>query len=179
MIERNRFSENAFEIKSKAHAIRTLKVGDKMMFSASDILLACGVKAPTKWIERNAYCRPDMTLTKFDYPVKTAKGYRKIGMLFCTAAVGKKLVKATACPDETERWIMDEVLTYRIEANNREDSGEFEEYEKWVGMLWQNMQKDDPPLKTIHEDDINRRIDKILLELLEIKRWVLDGTKTA
>lgn len=174
MIEKNGINENAFEIKSKSHTVRTLKAGDKTMFSASDILAACGVKAPTKWLERNANHRPDMILTKLDYPVKTAKGYRKIGMLFCTAAVGRKLIKATSCPDETERWLMDEVLTYKAEARSHERLPEFEKYDEWVETLWRNMKKSEVP----PEHDINQRIDRILLELLEIKRCVSSGTKS-
>jgi hypothetical protein len=169
MIEKNGISENAFEIKSKSYTVRTLKVGDKTMFAASDILSACGVKAPTKWLDRNAYHRPDMTLTKLHYPVKTAKGYRRVEMFFVSAAVGKKLIKATSCPDETERWLLEEVLTYKADSNSTALEDEFQKYGEWADSLWRNMQKNE----SAPEDDINQRIDKILIELLEIKKCVL------
>lgn len=53
MIKRSDLNNNALEISSTAHTIRMLAHGDKMYFSAVDILKACGIKAPTKWMERN------------------------------------------------------------------------------------------------------------------------------
>ena len=50
MIERSDLDDNALEISSTAHTIRVLVHGDKTYFSAVDILKACGIKAPTKWM---------------------------------------------------------------------------------------------------------------------------------
>lgn len=181
-IEKNAMNENAIEIRSKAHRVRTLREGGKTVFSVCDILSACGVKAPTKWIERNMNGRPDMVITKFDYPTKTAKGYRKTTMFFCTAAVGKKIIQMTACLDETERWLTEEVFTYKAGVRSTERPPEFEKYEEWAKSLWRNLEVADAApsaealKKEAAEEDINRRIDKILLELLEIKRCVVTGT---
>lgn len=106
MIEQNGMNSNALEIVSRAHTVRLLVKDDVMFFSATDILAACGVKAPTKWIERNARSRPEIAVERFDYPVKTPKGYRNVRMLFVTGEVGEAMVKATPCLDETKRWLM-------------------------------------------------------------------------
>lgn len=68
-----------------------------MYFSAVDILKACGIKAPTKWMERNTSDRPDIVTAKFEYPVKTTQGYRRVKLNFVTGGVGKRLVKYTTC----------------------------------------------------------------------------------
>ena len=72
MIKRSDLNNNALEISSTAHTIRMLAHGDKMYFSAVDILKACGIKAPTKWMERNTSDRPDIVTAKFEYPVKVS-----------------------------------------------------------------------------------------------------------
>lgn len=157
MIEMSDVSNNALQISSKAHTIRIFVRGDKTLFAATDILKACGIKAPTKWMDRNTRDRPDIVTTKFEYPMKTAKGYRRIEMIFVTGGVGKRLVKYTSCPDGTKKWLLEEVLTYRATKAGRVSQEDEPVAEK----------KEVPAQK---EEDINRRIDSILLELLEIKR---------
>ena len=93
MIERSDLDDNALEISSTAHTIRVLVHGDKTYFSAVDILKACGIKAPTKWMERNTSDRPDIVTSKLEYPVKTTQGYRRVKLNFVTGGVGKRLVK--------------------------------------------------------------------------------------
>ena len=82
MIERSDLDDNALEISSTAHTIRVLVHGDKTYFSAVDILKACGIKAPTKWMERNTSDRPDIVTSKLEYPVKTTQGYRRVKLNF-------------------------------------------------------------------------------------------------
>lgn len=151
MIERSDINDNALEISSTAHTIRTLIHGDKTLFSAVDILKACGIKAPTKWMERNTSDRPDSVTAKFEYPVKTTQGYRRVKLNFVTGGVGKRLVKYTTCPEETKKWLLEEVLTYRATKSTGRTS-----------------QEEEPVAEK--KEDISRRIDSILLELLEIKR---------
>lgn len=166
MIEKNGINENALEISSKAHTVRMLVHGDKIFFSATDILKACGVKAPTKWIERNANDRPDIVTQRFDYPIKTAHGYRKIKMIFVSGGVGKRLVKFTACPDETKQWLMEEVFAYRA-TKASDNAGADDDFHKEAMVPV-------PPKK----DELNRRIDSILLELLEIKRYIAGASNS-
>lgn len=158
MIERSDINDNALEISSTAHTIRMLAHGDKMYFSAVDILKACGIKAPTKWMERNTSDRPDIVTAKFEYPVRTTQGYRRVKLNFVTGGVGKRLVKYTTCPEEIKKWLLEEVLTYRAtKAGRVPQEGEPIAEKKEV-----------PAQKK--EEDISRKIDSILLELLEIKR---------
>ena len=163
MIERSDINDNALEISSTAHTIRTLIHGDKALFSAVDILKACGIKAPTKWMERNTSDRPDIVKAKFEYPVKTTQGYRRVKLNFVTGGVGKRLVKYTTCPEETKKWLLEEVLTYRATKTTGRAS---QEEEPVTG------KKEAPAQKT---EEISRRIDSILLELLEIKRFLAAG----
>lgn len=190
MIERNEINENALEIKSKAHVVRVLKSGDKTLFSAVDILTACGVKAPTKWLERNAAHRADMVLTRLNYPIKTVKGYCRRDVVFVTGAVGKKIVKATGCTDETKKWLLEEVLTYKMggeSAEGVEAEEDRERWDNWAGSLWQNLDgdgrtraKETPKPETKQSEvDLAKRIDNILFELLEIKQCMAAGQNRA
>lgn len=170
MIEINEINENALEIKSKAHVVRVLKSGDKTMFSAAGILTAYGVKAPTKWLERNAAHRPDMILTRLNYPIKTAKGYRRCEMIFVTGAVGKKLVKATGCSDETKKWLLEDVLTYKMDGESVKDAVPEEQRERWsdwADMLHRNLDRErsrrPQTAAAPSELDLSKRIDNILL----------------
>ena len=165
MIERTDLDDNALEISSTAHTIRVLVHGDKTYFSAVDILKACGIKAPTKWMERNTSDRPDIVTSKLEYPVKTTQGYRRVKLNFVTGGVGKRLVKYTTCPEETKKWLLEEVLTYRATKAGRASQEDESIAEK----------KKAPAQK---KEDISRRIDSILLELLEIKRSLAAGASS-
>ncbi len=162
MIQKSKLVENALEITSTGHKVRILAKGDRLYFSASDIVSTCGVKAPTKWIDRNIKPRPDINLTTLDFPVKTAKGYRKIGMLFVTAYGGKQIIKLTTCSDDAKKWLVEEVLGFRV------DLPDSPEPEQERSNAITTPEADDNPRKS--RDEINSKIDSILLELLDIKR---------
>ena len=165
MIKRSDLNNNALEISSTAHTIRMLAHGDKMYFSAVDILKACGIKAPTKWMERNTSDRPDIVTAKFEYPVKTTQGYRRVKLNFVTGGVGKRLVKYTTCPEETKKWLLEEVLTYHATKAGRalQEDETVAEKKKAPAQM---------------EEDISSKIDSILLELLEIKRSLVTGASS-
>lgn len=180
MIERSEIDANAVEIKSRVYTVRAMKYGDKTLFSANDILTACGIKAPGKWMERNAKHRPDITTARLPYPVRAGNSYRRVEMIFVTSAAGKRLVKLTACPAETKKWLMEEVFAYKPDDDGyenmfdgekakrggwEEDSGRREEYGK-------------RPLPEYHDigpEELSKRIDSVLVELLEIRRCVSSG----
>ena len=173
MIEQNGMNSNALEIVSRAHTVRLLVKDDVMFFSATDILAACGVKAPTKWIERNARSRPEISVERFDYPVKTPKGYRNVRMLFVTGEAGEAMVKATPCLDETKRWLMEEVLVYRVGGRKQEPEIEPVEEKDISTLVAAAMEK--PAASEQKVKDISSRIDSILLELLDIKAEFMRG----
>ena len=72
-------------------------------------------------------------------------------------------MKYTTCPEETKKWLLEEVLTYRATKTTGRAS---QEEEPVTG------KKEAPAQK---KEEISRRIDSILLELLEIKRFLAAG----
>lgn len=170
MIEKNVLAENAAVIKSKSHSVRVKQEGGEMMFAASDIVSACGIKAPTKWVKRAIATRPDIDGTMLDYPLMTSSGLRHIKMVFVSAAVAHRMINYLACPDETKAWLIGEVLTYQQEPAGARTDGEYNEQPADA------IAKENPRNQenlTMIEIELNQKIDNILLELLEIKRYVM------
>ena len=66
-------------------------------------------------------------------------------------------MKYTTCPEETKKWLLEEVLTYHATKAGRALQEDETVAEKAV-------------VPSQKKEDISRRIDSILLELLEIKR---------
>lgn len=172
MIERNRVNENAAEVKSPHHSVRVLWNGDKMLFAAHDIAAACGIKAPTKWVVRTSATRPDINGESMTYPMMTAKGMRRIKMFFVTAAVAKRILNLLACPDETRRWIIEEVLTCKIDIQEPVEAQPEEETQPETE---KGIERPEAGAGQVLCDELGQRIDRILLELLEIKRCVSAG----
>ena len=176
MIERSEIDANAVEIRSRAYAVRAMKYGDKTLFGANDVLSACGIKAPGKWMERNAKHRPDITTARLPYPVRAGNSYRRVEMIFVTAAAGKRLVKLTACPPDTKKWLLEEVFTYRANDDGHEDpTEEASEYEKDRISKGVFKKQNTSEYMDISPEELSKRIDSILVELLEIRRCVSSG----
>src|SRR5699024_8779748 len=105
-------NDKAIKIISQPYSVRAIVRGDKVVFSVNDILYACGIKAPRKWVERNADKFSWMWADSYPYPVKTVKGWRTNKVVFVSGVVGKKLVRLTSCSEPIREWLLDEVLTY-------------------------------------------------------------------
>ena len=172
MIEKTYMQENAVVFKSKTHSVRVKKHGEKMMFCASDIVSACGIKAPRKWMNRITKRRPDITGITLSYPVMSTTGIRHFNMFFVTVTVARKIIDLLACPDETKNWLMNEVLSYRIEGDK--EDGEITSEDMIVGEV-EVIDTSAPSAIVITETELGRMIDRVLLDLLEIKRCVANG----
>jgi len=169
MIERNPVFENAVEIKSTAHKVRVKKQDDNVMFAACDIVAACGIKAPSKWVKRAIKSRPDIEGTVLEYPLMTSAGLRRIKMVFVNAKVALRMVESLACPDETKKWIVDEVLTFREDANGSSQPSDDEQVQL------EETVTDELDLETTAEIDLNKMIDSILFDLIELKKCIANG----
>lgn len=112
MVAKCEINDKAIKIISQPYSVRAVVKSDKVMFSVNDILYACGVKAPRKWVERNADKFPWMWADSYPYPTKTVKGWRTNKVVFVSAPVGKRLVRLTACSASIREWLLGEVLTY-------------------------------------------------------------------
>lgn len=127
MITRCEINDKAIKIFSNPYSVRALVKGDKTFFSVNDILYACGIKAPIKWIERNAEKYAWMWTDSFPYPTKTSKGWRMNKVRFVTCGVGKRIVRLTVCPEPVRSWLLNEVLVYHPRRAVKEDEAFLDE----------------------------------------------------
>lgn len=87
-------NDKAIKIISQPYSVRAVVKSDKVMFSVNDILYACGIKAPRKWVERNADKFPWMWADSYPYPTKTVKGWRTNKVVFVSAPGWKEAGQA-------------------------------------------------------------------------------------
>jgi len=176
MIDKCSINEKALEIRSKAHCIRAMEENGEMFFVASDIAEACGIKAGSKWVQRAMVNRRDLFTVSLDYPLMTTRGRQKRKLVFVNAQSGQNIVDSLPCKDETKAWLEKEVFSIRpepLKEKHEEDRGD--------KPAKTNLSDVDDMKRTTQEsgtpsDELNQRIDRILLELLEIKRCVALGT---
>ena len=140
-------------ISRPSHSVRIMLQGGKVMFAARDVLAACGIKYPDKWIRRN---EDRFEVEKLEYPLETGCGMRRIRMLFVSRVCGQKIVASTACPSETRRWLQNDVFTYGIGKPAHDDE------QKTVEKAPTGM------------DAIANLVDNALIELLEIKKFIAE-----
>lgn len=138
-------------ISSPSHSVRAMLSGGETMFAARDVLAACGIKYPDKWMKRNG---ERFRAEKLEYPLMTGCGIRRIRMFFITAACANQIVQATSCQPETLRWLKGTVFAYKI--------GE--------------TVQDDVTVAAGHSDGkldtVGKMVDEALFGLLEIKKYI-------
>lgn len=157
-------NENSAVIRSTSHSVRVLLNGTETMFAASDILTACGIKYPLRWMSRNRTVYPGkIQEEKLPFPMMTDCGRREIMMVFVRPKVARDMVVMTSCKGDTKKWLLDEVLAYRIEPAESEKETET------------STAAADKAQKKPYLDTLNRRIDAILIELLELKKLAAEA----
>lgn len=166
MAEKITRNENAAVIKSTSYSVRVLLKGTETMFAASDILNACGIKYPLRWMSRNRTVYPGKIQDeKLPFPMMTEYGRREIMMVFVRPEVAKDMIVMTSCMGDTKKWLLDEVLSYRIAPEKADGTAAATE----------------PPTKPQENpyiETLNRRIDAILFELLELKKLAAESIGT-
>lgn len=141
-------------ISSPSHSVRAMLYKGETVFAARDILTACGMRYPEKWAGRNA---ERYKIEKLSCPIMTRGGHRSVQMFFADSKSARKMIAATTCPEETRKWLQTEVLTFRI------------------GDVAQDDEPGDPNPNSSRMDDIGKLVDRVLIELLEIKRFIAEG----
>lgn len=144
-------------IKSHRFEVRALSFDGRTFFCIKDILGACGIRYPSRWISRARAAHPDdIPMMKLMYPMMTKAGRREFAMWFVDADIGKGVIDLTNCTDDTKKWLLENVFTYRFQDPFTGPGDEA-----------------DPPEYPARElPDLNGRIDSILFELLELKKII-------
>lgn len=162
MSEGKNFVGRVAVIEQEGLVIRVLLNEGETMYAARDILAACGVKYPTKWCQREVQANSPVKLVKLDYPVNGKTGgtsRRSVPMYFVSEKCGRMIVDMVGCDKGVRSWLDSEVFPYKLEASESTDAPV----------------ADDPPKKETERKDaefLSRRIDNLLFELLEIKKYI-------
>lgn len=145
-------------IKGRRFEVRAISFDGMTFFCVKDILSACGIQWPVRWVARVRETHAgNLPMVKLRYPMMTKAGRREYAMWFVDAENGKRMIDMTPCTDDTKKWIIENVFTYLFP-----DSGTVPDSET-----------DPPKHPAIGPPDLNGRIDAILIELLELKRSII------
>ena len=168
-------------LQNEVYSIRVMTYTGKVMFALRDVLKACGISHPQRWISRahnEVPCR--LESEKLFYPMETASGWRQFQVWFVDAENATRVINATACGSETRQWLTNRVLTYRFDGNipaqpkylpkNSEKAVEIDDIEREPMVSAPQKTKYEKTPEANQSSDIGRKIDDIIYELLELKR---------
>ena len=145
-------------IKGHRFEIRAIFFDGRSFFCVRDILNVCGIRCSARWVSRARETRSDdLQMMKLMYPMMTNAGRRECAMWFVDAGSGKRMIDMTNCTDDTKKWLCEDVFTYSFPDSGTEPDSEI-------------VPQEHPAME---KSDLNSRIDAILIELLELKKSVL------
>ncbi len=156
-------------VEQEGNAVRVLLNEGETMYAARDLLNACGCAYPTKWCQRIVKSESDVELVKLPFPGKgksVGVSKRYVPMYFVTERCGRMILDMLECSKETRAWIEDKVFTCKLGKSEQPKPPEQTAAQEAVP------EKPAPTIK-VGGDTINRRIDTILLELLELKKYIV------
>lgn len=150
--------QNSHEIKGRANSVRIAVVDGKTYFSIRDVVYTCGIRHPDKWIARERKVNSNFNPVKIVYPFRTTSGMRGIAMCFGDKDTCEAVVSKMAVDEKERKWLLEEVFAY---GNDGEQKNQEPITQKEVSVD-----------KDYGYDDIETRIDSIIMELIQIKREV-------
>lgn len=152
----------------------------KTMFKVSDFVGACGIKAPTRWLSHYLHDNgvPDGA-ERLHYITITKAGKRNFQAWFAPREVCESFMDITPVSEETREWLTNTVLTYQVperkaaighkpiqkQKEPESNAPDHEAPAKLTGPIGV------PVNYGLRHDpiEINRRIDAILIELIQLK----------
>ena len=160
--------KQATTLRSNSYEVRVMQYEGRALFSVNDILKACGIKWGVKWLYNARQNRSEQVpMLKLKFPTMTTAGRREYEMWFVDPAGGEQILEMVPCTDDLKKWLREEVFTYVFPG-----SGEKAE-EKTVAESGKMQVSPVPHESKPDLGNINNRIDAILIELLELKKSVL------
>lgn len=152
---------NAHEIKSEQYRVRVYVKSGVPYFCASDIAKVGGIKTPTKWIQSAIARNPNFQYVRILYPVMTVGGVRRFNLVFVTVEEGIRIMNSLPLFLETKRWMVEKVFAFKPDPNVRYYKEADRDIHKGCG-----------------ESSYEKQIDSIIMELLEMKRSILNEKKS-
>ena len=191
-------TDQVMTITGEAYKVRALCTNGKMLFAARDIVSICGIEAPGRWVTR-ANSNGEYGMERHRYPAHTTAGRRKFYILFVDANGGRQIVSELTCSAEAQKWLETNVFSVtslpedsaeQVESevdrpkatNTVKDKGVPKEHPVTQGRTDTQTQPASHEQMSTQEQtttpkqdtmsSMNRRIDTILIELLEIKKLI-------
>ena len=155
--------DHADTIRSEGYSVRVAVDEGKTLFACKDILTLCGYKCTSdiarKMAESSAY--PGET-KMIGYPVVGERGMRRIQMYFADERAVRAAARYSNISPDARKWLEESVLTYR----RKPDPDETTQDEPCC--------REDQEVHTEFDyDRMNTVVDRILIELMEIKKNLL------
>lgn len=149
-------ADNAYVIKKEEQSVRIMVIDNKVMFAACDILSICGYRRHTDK-KRKMFDDPNYpgTVVKAGYPFRNSRGMRKMMMYFLDATAARAAIDESNVGADTRKWLLQDVLTYRPFPVEPEES---------------QCEPKTPEQAALDYGEMNRAIDRMLIELLELKK---------
>lgn len=163
MSEGKNFVGRVAVIEQEGLVVRVLLNDGETMYAARDILAACGMKYPTKWCQREAQANSPVRLIKLDYPVNGKTGgtsRRSVPMYFVSEKCGRMILDMVGCDKGIRSWLEEKVLSYKLEPKKEAQ---------------EPMPTNQPRTEAARSRDefLSQRIDSLLFELLELKKYIV------
>ena len=154
-------NEQITTIKSNSYSVRAIAFEGKAYFSLKDILEVCGCAWPTKWVMKARDTHPnEIQMKKLIYPLMTKGGLRRYEMWFADGENASKAIETLNCSDDKKKWLREEVFTYKFDVKQEARK------KNVLDAAPQQAEGAGAP-------DLNGRIDTILIELLELKKSIV------
>lgn len=147
-------------VERAGQSVRILLHEGETIYAARDILAACGFKYPTKWCQREAQAESSVKLIKLPYPVNGKDGgasRKSVPMYFVSEECGRMILDMVDCDKGVRSWLEKEVFSYKIEPVKPVAAAAAPQALKGT---------------TTRDDYLNKRIDALLFDLLELKKYI-------
>lgn len=155
-------------VEQEGNSVRVLLNEGETLYAARDILAACGCAYPHKWCQREAQSDSEVELLKLPFPVNGKTGgasRRSVPMYFVSEKCGRMILDIFGCQKETRAWFDNKVFACKLGVADKQP----EQAER--GTKPELIPERPPAMK--ENDALNRRIDAILFELIELKKYIV------
>ena len=156
-----RAEQTCTEIRKEGYCVRVLVDNGTLMICSVDFLKVAGYKCPHERIGRifRSSEHPGVK-KKLAYPVFTRKGKKLTQMCFFDKKAAEAALEIAPCSEDARRWLEKEVLSYQYTS----DEGPIE--------ISADISQE-PVNDSVKYEEINRIIDRALIELVELKKRIM------
>lgn len=154
-----RVGEEVATIKSDGYSVRVAMENGKALFACKDVLSLCGYRCTSEVAKNMAESpRTPGVIKMIAYPVVGERGMRRIQMYFADGDAVKEMIARSNVGGDVKKWLEESVLTYKPVNPPAPIAAPVTSAEET------------PTPNAFDYDRLNRSIDRILVELMEIKK---------